>query len=73
MHAAVALDALGRRLGSKIVSATKAGYAELLALAGGFGTPDRVGVEGSNSFGVSLARFLRSKGVAAVEVNRPNR
>jgi transposase len=73
VHAAVALDGLGRRLGSKTVAATQAGYAELLAWAGGFGILDRVGVEGSGSFGVGLARFLRSKGVAIVEVNRPNR
>jgi transposase len=73
VHAVVALDGLGRRLGSKTVAATQAGYAELLAWAGGFGILDRVGVEGSGSFGVGLARFLRSKGVAVVEVNRPNR
>ena len=73
MHAAVGLNGLGRRLGSKTVPATKAGYAEFLAWAGGFGTLDRVGVEGSGSFGVGLVRFLRSKGVAVVEVNRPNR
>ena len=73
VHAVVALDGLGRGLGSKTVAATQAGYAELLAWAGGFGILDRVGVEGSGSFGVGLARFLRSKGVAVVEVNRPNR
>jgi len=31
VHAVVALDGLGRRLGSKTVAATQAGYAELLA------------------------------------------
>jgi len=73
-HVAVALlDGLGRRLGSKTVSATDAGYAELVAWAEGFGRLDRVGVEGSGSFGVGLARFLRARGVPTVEVNRPNR
>jgi transposase len=72
-HVAVALDGLGRRLGSKTVSATDAGYAALVAWAEGFGRLDRVGVEGSGSFGVGLARFLRARGVPTVEVNRPNR
>jgi transposase len=74
-HVAVALDGLlGRRLGSKTTSsATDAGYAELVAWAEGLGRLDRVGVEGSVSFGVGLARFLRARGVPTVEVNRPNR
>ena len=72
-HVAVALDGLGRRLGSKTVSATDTGYAELVAWAEGFGRLGRVGVEGSGSFGVGLARFLRARGVSTVEVNRPNR
>lgn len=52
MHVAVALDKLGRRLGSKGAPATEAGYAGLFAWAEGFGTLDRVGPEGSGSFGV---------------------
>jgi transposase len=73
VHVAVALDGLGRHLGSKTVAATDGGYAELVAWAEGFGVLDRVGVEGSGSFGVGLARFLRAGGVEVVEVNRPNR
>jgi transposase len=73
VHVGVALDRLGRRLGSKSVPTTHAGYAELVAWAEGFGALDRVGVEGSGSFGLGLARFLRSRGVGVVEVNRPNR
>ena len=44
-----------------------------MAWAEEFGTLDRAGIEGSGSFGVGLARFLRAKGVEVVEVNRPNR
>jgi transposase len=58
-HVAVALDGLGRRLGHKTVPATEAGYALLAAWAEKFGVLDRVGIEGSGSFGVGLARFLR--------------
>jgi transposase len=72
-HVAVALDQLGRRLGSKRVPTTEAGYAEIVAWAEGFGVLDRVGVEGSGSFGAGLARHLRSAGAEVVEVNRPNR
>ena len=72
-HVAVALDGFGRRLGHKSVPATEAGYAALVAWAEEFGTLDRAGVEGSGSFGVGLARFLRARGVEVVEVNRPNR
>ena len=73
VHVAAALDELGRRLGSKEAPATEAGYAKLFAWAEGFGALDRVGLEGSGSFGVGLARFLRVRGVEVVEVNRPNR
>ena len=40
----VALDRLGRRLGSKSVPTTRAGYAELVAWAEEFGALDCVGV-----------------------------
>jgi transposase len=72
-HVAVALDGLGRRLGHKTVPSTEAGYAALVAWAEEFAAPVRAGVEGSGSFGVGLARFLRTRGVEVVEVNRPNR
>lgn len=39
-----------------------ADYAELVAWAQGFGALDRVGVEGSGSFGVGLVRILRALG-----------
>ena len=73
VHVCVALDRLGRRLGNKSVPTKQAGYAELVGWAEGFGALDRVGIEGSGSFGVGLARFLRARGVRVVEVNRPNR
>jgi transposase len=73
VHVAVALDGLGRRLGHKSVLTTEAGYAALVTWAEEFGTLERAGIEGSGSFGVGLARFLRARGVEVVEVNRPNR
>ena len=44
-----------------------------MAWVEGFGVLGRVGVEGIGSFGLGLARFLRTRGVGVVEVNRPNR
>jgi transposase len=55
------------------VPSTEAGYAALVAWVEEFGTLERAGIEGSGSFGVRLARFLRARGVEVVEVNRPNR
>ena len=40
---------------------------------GGPGCLDRVGVEGTGSYGVGVARALRAADIAVVEVDRPNR
>ncbi len=53
--------------------ATAAGNKALLGWLGTFGTPVRVGVEGTGSYGAGLARYLRRAGVDVVEVDRPNR
>src|SRR5215207_7304786 len=72
-HVGVALDQFGRRLGTRSVPTTPAGFATLLAWAGGFGVIDRVGIEGTGSYGAGLARWLGARGVAVVEVDRPDR
>jgi transposase len=72
-HVGVALDGLGRRLGQRLVPATPAGYAELLTWATGLGRVAVVGVEGSGSYGLGLARFLRRHDVTVLEVARPPR
>ena len=72
-HVAVALDGLGRRLGERFVSAAPAGYADLLAWAAGLGRVAAFGVEGTGSYGLGLARFLRRHGVMVLEVARPPR
>ncbi len=73
VHVAVALDQLGRHLDTLSVPTTKAGYEELVSWAEGLGELERVGVEGAGSYGAGLARFLQSRGVEVVEVNRPKR
>jgi transposase len=73
VHVGVALDHLGRRLGTHAIPTTPAGYAELVTWARAFGPLERVGLEGTGSYGAGLARWLRQRGVAVVEVERPSR
>ncbi len=49
------------------------GNEQLLKWMAGFGPVARVGVEGTGSYGASLARHLRAEGAEVVEVDRPNR
>ena len=72
-HIAAALDPAGRLLGTHTIPTTPAGYAALLAWASTLGSVDRVGVEGTGSYGAGLARWLRAHGQAVVEVDRPDR
>jgi transposase len=72
-HVAVALDQLGRLLGSRTIPTTPAGYAALLGWATTLGTIDRVGVEGTGSYGAGLTRWLHAHGQVVIEVDRPDR
>ena len=72
-HVAVALDELGRVLGTESFPAEKKGYVALLAFLRHHGEVERVGVEGTGSYGAGLARYLAAEGVEVVEVIRPNR
>ena len=73
IHVAAAVDRNGGLLGVESFPADRAGYEELLGWLVGFGEVEQVGVEGTGSWGVGLARFLQSHEVAVVEVDRPNR
>lgn len=76
-HVAVAIDGLGGRLGDIIVPTTIAGFEELLAFCLAFlGPAGRLvgfGVEGTGSYGIGLARFLRRHGHDVHEIARPAR
>ncbi len=72
-HAAAALDALGRLLGTMSVPATAAGHEQLLTWASGFGLVTRAGVEGTGCYGAGVARFLHAAGVEVIEVTRAAR
>jgi transposase len=72
-HVGVALDQVGRRLGTRSVATTPAGFAELVAWARTFGTLEQFGIEGTGSYGAGLTRWLRARGLAVIEVERPHR
>src|SRR5947209_20324810 len=72
-HVAAALDANGGVLGVESFPTTTAGFAALHDWLSEFGPLERVGVEGTGAYGAGLARHLRARGVAVIEVDRPNR
>jgi transposase len=72
-HHAAVVDEVGRVLGDREFPASADGYAALLAWLRSFGRPDKVGVEGTGTYGAGLARYLTAQGVTLVEVDRPNR
>jgi transposase len=72
-HVAAAIDHNGGVLGTESFPADEAGYEALLGWLVSHGEVDRVGVEGTGSWGVGLSRFLHSNEVMVVEVDRPNR
>jgi transposase len=73
VHVAAAVDANGGVLGVESFATTPAGYHELCSWLETFGTPARVGVEGTGAYGAGLARHLRGRGLVVIEVDRPNR
>ncbi len=73
VNVAAALDEIGGLLGVESFTTTAAGNDDLIGWLDAFGTVDLVGVEGTGSYGASLARALARRGVAVVEVDQPNR
>jgi transposase len=72
-HVAAAVDHNGGLLGIESFPADHAGFEELLGWLVGFGPVERIGVEGTGSWGVGLSRFLTDQEIVVVEVDRPNR
>src|ERR1700761_8163697 len=73
LNVAAALDGIGGLLGVEQFPTSPAGNRALLGWLAGFGPVAKVGVEGTGSYGASLARYLRHAGVEVLEVDRPNR
>lgn len=72
-HVAVVLSLLGEVLGGRAFPATRAGYAQLIEWASRFGVIDRLGIEGTGSWGRGLTLFCLSLGLAVRDVDRPDR
>jgi transposase len=66
-------DHLGGVLGTQGLATTAAGFRALLRFLTSVGRLERVGVEGTRSYGSGLARHLFERGVSVLEVNRLNR
>ena len=62
-HHATVVDQVGRRLGDREFPTTPAGYRALLLWLQGHGTIERVGLEGTGSYGGGLARHLHAEQV----------
>jgi transposase len=73
VHAAVAIDHHGRRLGALSLPTTEKGYEKLLLWAEEFGPVRCAGVEGTSSYGAGVARHLKLRGIEVLEVERPKR
>jgi transposase len=73
VHVAAVLDDIGRLLETASFPTTRSGYRRLLSWMQTHGEVGAVGIEGCGSWGAGLARFLASKDLTVVEVNRPNR
>ena len=68
VHVAAVVTAVGGVLGTAEFPTTAAGYRRLVGWMRSFGSLDPVGVEGTGTYGVSLAQHLRTEQVPVVEV-----
>jgi transposase len=70
LHVVVALDHLGGWLGATEIPTTRTGHQQLLEWAPQLGVIDRVGIEGTGSYGAGLpvaacSRYHRGRGGSA--------
>jgi transposase len=73
VHMVAALDQRGAELGVRPFSTDAAGYQEMLSWLGSLGSLERVGVEGTGTYGAGLTRFLHDHDVVVVEMTCADR
>jgi transposase len=73
LNVAVALDERGCVIATVAVPTTSEGHAQLLAWSRNLGAINKVGIEGTGSYGAGLCRYLRTAGTPVIEVDRPLR
>lgn len=72
-HHVAILDHVGRPVADREFRADGRGYAEIITFLRGHGNVDRVGVEGTGSYGAGLSRALATAGMTVIEVARHDR
>ena len=72
-HVAAVVDSNGGVLAIETFPVTAVGYAALSSWMAGFGTVERVGIEGTGAYGIGLARHFGALEVPVIEIDRPNR
>ncbi len=72
-HHVAVLDHLGRRTADSQFPATGRGYRQIIDFFHAHGQVDRVGVEGTGSYGAGITRELAAAGFTVVEIIRQNR
>lgn len=72
-NVAAVVDNAGRVLGTGEFPTTLRGNKQLLFWLTSFGEINKVGIEGTGTYGSGLARYLNEQDVDLVEVDRPNR
>jgi transposase len=73
VHVATVVNHVGGVLGVESFPTTQNGYRRLVSWLASHGELTLVGVEGTGSYGVGVARYLARAGIDVVEVDRPNR
>jgi transposase len=72
-HHVAVVDHLGRAIADRQFPTTSAGYALLVEFLRHHQRIDRVGVEGTGSYGAGISRVLAAAGLTVIEVIRQNR
>ncbi|MCK3771288.1 IS110 family transposase [Microbacterium aerolatum] len=72
-HHVAILDHVGRPVADREFRADGRGYAQIITFLRDHGDIDRVGVEGTGSYGAGLSRALNATGFTVVEVARHDR
>jgi transposase len=62
LHVAAVVDQAGRLLGTQAFAASTRGYVALVTWAERFGPVERIGVEGTGSYGAGLTRLCAPMG-----------
>jgi transposase len=73
VNVAAVVDMNGGVLGVESFPTTADGHRRMGSWMSGFGTIERVGIEGTGAYGAGVARFFMRASVLVIEVDRPDR